>query len=206
MSIADDLVDAHAPWLTADLETYLRVIGEMFAEVEILAFDSDTDEGWTILFDVSRCRTADLPFLAMTIGEQLPAGITEAAAREWIADAPNARRGTLMSIVRAAQRTLTGGRLVSIRERYGPAGADDDWITVVTYTDETPDPATVERDLRDDVIPGDIELHYETLVGQTWQDVDDDYPTWAAVEAAYANWGEVASDHVGYATFTRPRP
>ncbi len=51
MSIADDLVAAHAPWLTPDLETYLRSIGEMFAEVEMYAFDTEDAEGWEVLFD-----------------------------------------------------------------------------------------------------------------------------------------------------------
>ena len=127
MSVADDFVAALAPWMTPDLETYARAIGGMFAEVEMWAEDSPTLPGWGILLDVNTCPAKALPYLAMYVGERLPAGITEAAAREWIRDAPNQVRGTPYSIFRAAQRYLTGQRTVQIIEREPSGGTTQTW-------------------------------------------------------------------------------
>lgn len=133
MSVADDLVAAFAPWMTDDLEAYLRTIGEMFAEVEMYSDDSEEFEGWTILLDPDRCPVAALPYLAQFVGERLPKGLAEAAQRQWIKDAPNQRRGTVSSIVRAAARRLTGAQLVTVIERDG----GPDKLSVITYDKDT---------------------------------------------------------------------
>ena len=117
MSVTEDLIAAFEPWLTDDLEAYLTSVGSMFAEVEEYAADTEDFEGWSLLFDPARCPASDLPYLAQFVGEVLPVGIGETATREWITDAPNQSRGTLLSVVAAAQRTLTGSRAVSIRSR-----------------------------------------------------------------------------------------
>src|SRR3954452_18712789 len=106
----------------------------MFTEVELYAIAEDDDQGWVILFDPDRCPAPALPYLAQYVGERLPVGLSEPLQREWIKDAPNQRRGTPMSIFLAAQRKLTGSRLVSMRER---DGGDPDKLTVVTYTAQT---------------------------------------------------------------------
>lgn len=134
MTIADDLVAAHAPWLTDDLETYLRAVGGMFTEIELYSADSEEFDGWTILLDVDRCPVKALPYLAQYVGERLPVGLSEDAQRQWIRDAPNQRRGTIQSIVRAAARQLESEHpLVTVIERDG--GADK--LTVVTYDFQT---------------------------------------------------------------------
>jgi hypothetical protein len=202
MSIADDLVDALAPWMTPDLEVYARAIGEMFSEVELYAITGDDDQGWTVLFDPDRCPAPALPYLAQYVGERLPVGISEPAAREWIKDAPNQRRGTPQSIFLAAQRKLTGSRLVSMRER---DGGDPDKLTVVTYTHETPDPDGTLADLLD-VVPHDIDLTYSVLDGEDWGGVATDHATWTDVETAFPTWADVASAMSGATTFSRPVP
>lgn len=203
MSVAEDLVAAFQPWLTPDLEDYLTAIGEMFSETELYALDGEF--GWGILLDPDRAPVKALPHLAQYVGERLPVGLDEIGMREWIKDAPNQRRGTIESVVRVAQRYLTGQRTVQIRERSG-AGADpEDYITVQTYTAETPDPALTERDLRRDAIPGDIVLTYNVQEGQSWADVAVASATWAAVAATYSSWQEVRAQMPGYTTFTRPR-
>jgi DNA-binding transcriptional LysR family regulator len=45
MSLADELVEQAGPWLTPDLETYLRAAGSMLAEVEEFAFDTEDAPG-----------------------------------------------------------------------------------------------------------------------------------------------------------------
>jgi hypothetical protein len=201
VALADDLVDAFAPWLTFDLETYLRAIGAMFDEVELYAIVGDDDQGWVTLFDPDRCPAPALPYLAQYVGERLPVGISEPAAREWIKDAPNQRRGTPRSIFLAAQRKLTGSRLVAMREREGGV----DHLTIVTYTAETPDPAGTLADLRD-VVPYDVILTYSVLDGQDWGGVNIDHPTWADVASSYATWADAAVDVSGTNTFSRPAP
>lgn len=186
MSIADDYVAAHAPWLTPELEDYLRSIGEMFAEVEQYAFDTEDFEGWTILLDVDRAPAAALPYLAQYVGERLPVGLTEDAQREWIKDAPNQRRGTVQSIVTAAQRRLTGARLVTVIERdTGP-----DKITVVTYTPQTPDEGAVLVEL-ESVVPADISLTYVVSPGQIWSQVIVANATWTDVMANFSTWADL---------------
>lgn len=201
MSIADDLVAAHTPWLTPDLETYLRAIGGMFSEVELYAILGDDDQGWVVLFDPDQCPARALPYLAQYVGERLPVGLDEPHQREWIKDAPNQRRGTPLSIFQAAQRKLTGSRLVAMRERDG----DVDHLTVVTYTAETPDSAGTLQDLRD-VVPHDVILTYNVLAGEDWGGVNLDHATWAAVDSAFPTWADVAAALSGAVTFSRPVP
>jgi hypothetical protein len=235
MAIRDDLPLALEPWLTADLQTYAEVIGEMFAGTEMWEGRGE-DDGWSILLDPDRCPAIALPYLAQYVGETLPDGLVErdeALAREWIKDAPNQRRGTNYAIFRAAQRKLTGSRLVSIRNRdgQGPWAVVDDefdswteiestyatWadlmddtddpnsMLVATYEAETPDPSGTEADIRD-VAPWDVDLTYEVRVGEDWSDVDDDYATWADIEAAFPTWNDVYVVLAGEPTFSRPRP
>lgn len=201
--ISDSLVDAFRPWITPDLEIYLRAVGSMFATVEQLT-EGGEDGLWS-LFDPDLCPAFALPYLAQYVGEILPVGISEPAAREWIKDAPNQRRGTVMSIVRVAQRSLTGERTVQIIERAGVGGTDDpDRIIIHTYTSETPSPSSVLSDL-DDAVPADIWIVYQTIDGQTWADVDAAYATWAAVDIDVANWEELRSPTPGFTAWTRPR-
>ncbi|MDQ2740398.1 MAG: phage tail protein [Actinomycetota bacterium] len=201
MSFADNFVARFQPWLTPDLETYLRAIALMFGEVELYAFDTDTAEGWTILFDPDRAPAKALPYLAQLRGAILPVGIAEPTAREWIKDAPNQLRGTPQAIFLAAQRKLTGGRLVTIKERDG----DPDHLTVTTYTAQTPDPAGTRADILS-VTPHDVILAHNVIAGQTWGDVKVGNLTWGNLKANYATWGDVASRLGGTSTYSRPGP
>lgn len=186
----ETLAAIHALWLeygVDPLEDYLRTIGEMFTEVELYAFDTDEEEGWTILLDVDRCPYEALPYLAQYVGERLPPGLTDAAARQWIRDAPNQERGTISSIVKAAKRYLTGPQLVTLIERDG----DPDAITVVTYTAQTPNQALVAREL-ETVVPADITLNYIVSAGQTWSQVQVTHATWNSItDGDPATWADL---------------
>jgi hypothetical protein len=206
MSISEDLQDALVPWLTPDLADYADAIGWMFSGVEVYVSADDEEENWSILFDPDECPVEALPYLAQYVGERLPTGLAEPLAREWIKDAPNQLRGTMYAIFRAAQRTLTGSRSVQIKERNGVLGEDDaDRLSVVTYTQETPDPDAVLADLLT-VVPADIVLDYQVLSGQTWDDVATAYADWTAEAAANADWATLAGHQPGANTFSRPRP
>lgn len=208
MSFADDLVDALSPWLTSDLETYLRSIAAMWNQVESLAGDlSESEEPYPTLFDPDAMPAIALGYLAQYVGERLPLGIGEAEAREWIKDNPNGRRGTAESIFLAAQRTLTDTRLVSLHERTKIDGSTDvDHITVHTVVSQTPDPNVVYKDLRKNIVPADIVLDYSAIVGQTWQDVKNANATWTLVNSGNPDWSKVYTTLSGDEYFSRPGP
>jgi len=188
-NIGFNLVEQHEPWITPDLQTYLMAIGSMFWEVELYSEDTEEFEGWTILLDVDRAPEEALPYLAQYVGERIPDNISEAAKREWIEDAPNQQRGTLGSIVAAARRYLIGERLVTVIERDG--GVDK--LSVVTYTEQTPDSGLVAAEL-ETVVPADITLTYTVTPGQTWTQLDSIKVDWAEVIADYGSWADVTAD------------
>lgn len=192
MSVAEQLVAAFEPWLTDDLQDYLEVIGEMFELVETYSDDDGDHPGLTILLDPDRAPVDGLPYLAQYVGERLAVGLTEAAQREWIKDAPNQQRGSILSIARAAQRYLTGDRLVAIIER--DTGADR--LTVITFTNQTPDRDAVLRELLT-VVPADITLTYVVSTGTTWSFVSSTYASWTTINTTFTNWGQLASNQSG---------
>jgi hypothetical protein len=203
-SFADQLVRRFEPWLTPDLETYLRAVASMFDESVLYAMDYDDPDtgefyaGWEILFDPDRAPANALPYLAQYRGERLPSILSEAQAREWIKDAPNQERGTTRSVFEAAQRKLTGDRLVSLLER--PAGVVDA-VQVVTYAAQTPDPAGTQADILS-VLPADVLLTYVVSNGAVWSDVKT--ANWTTTKAK--TWNQLTSGLVGYSQFPRPRP
>lgn len=206
MSFTDDLIARMEPWMSPDLEVYLRAIGTMFSELDLYLGENDGD-AWTILLDADRAPEKALPYLAQYVGERLPVGLTVAQQREWIKDAPNSKRGTVRAIFLAAQRKLTGVRVVSWAERNDPASGPnpEDHLIVHTYTAETPDPAGTFQDILS-VSPADIEVHYDVLDGQSWADLDAGSANWAAVDAAYDDWNEAATAVAGLSSFSRPMP
>lgn len=204
--IADDLQEALAQWMTPDLAAYLNAIGSMFSEVELYSEDVEEDDGWLILFDVETVPAGALPWLGQFVGETLPAGLPEVAARERVKDQANMVRGTVASIVRVAQRHLTGERTVTVLERSGFEGADNpDRIVITTYASETPNPDLVLRDLRADAVPTDIEIQYATTTGPTWAQIDAANSSWAQVDAAVPSWSVVRNAAAG-STYTRTKP
>lgn len=205
-TIAAGLQEALAPWLTDDLADYVNAVGWMFRTVELYTSADDEEENWGILFDPDEAPAEALPYLAMFVGERLPTGMPSNLARERIRDTPNQFRGTLYSIFRTAQRTLTGSRTVQIKERNSTLGTDDpDRLTVITYTQETPNSAQVLADLKT-VVPADIVLDYQVLAGQTWADVATANANWTAVATADPTWDALAGQQPGTTTFSRPRP
>jgi hypothetical protein len=212
MSIADSLVEAFAPYLTSDLEDYLRSVGVCFEQVERVVGDmEESEESYPTLLDVDLTPPETLRYLAQYLGERIPAGISDPAAREWLQDHPHTRRGTERAIFLAAQRTLTGTRLVSLRTRTRlDGGADIDYIAVRTIASQTPNPDAVYADLRKNLVPADIVLEYQAITGQTWQDVRElggaSVYTWGDVDADFSSWSPVFTTLSGDSFFTRPVP
>lgn len=202
------LTEAWAPYVVnaPDLKDYANCIGYMFVEVDELILYLGEDDGWGPLMDPDRCPEKALPYLAQYMGERIPQGMPLELQREWLYDSPNLHRGTLGSIIRAAQRTLTGARAVAITERSGAGETHpEDYIQVRTYASQTPFPEQVLADLYD-VVPADIELEYSTAPSQTWSELHASHVDWNAVNSDYANWAEVQSEEIGIVIWDRPRP
>jgi hypothetical protein len=197
-SLVAQLLRRFEPWLTADLDAFLRAIAAMFEQVAGYVLDTEDEEGWVVLFDPDLCPAEALPFLAQLVGETLPVGLPEAAAREWIKDNPNARRGTPESVFLATQRKLTGNRLVSMFERYGGVV---DQLAIRTNTSETPDPAGTLADILS-TLPADVVLDYQVGSGQTWNNVKVTYASWNA--AKVKTWNEISTGLAGWDTYERP--
>jgi hypothetical protein len=207
VTTTDQLLAAFEPWMTDDLATYLTTVGEMFAEAELLVHydagrlevmgidpeDLDPDESYHSLLDVDLTPAQALPYLAQFIGERFAVGIDETAQRGWIRDHPNARRGTLNSIASAAQRYLTGGKLVTIVERNDGTSATDapDDVNIIVYADECPNQSLVIQALQD-TFPLELSLHFQVVTATTWQQIrlsNDLKPD--------GTWGFVMSGKVG---------
>jgi hypothetical protein len=199
-SFAAQLVRRHEPWLTADLDGFLRAVASMFDQVVTYSADTDTNEGWVILFDPDLCPAEALPYLGQLVGEvpPMPVGLPEAAAREWIKDNPNARRGTAQSVFQAAQRKLTGSRQVSMFERY--QGVVDQ-LAIRTNTTQTPDPAGTRADILS-TLPADVVLDYQVVPGTVWDDAKAS--SWTVTKAK--DWDTLMSGLTGWDHYERPTP
>jgi len=137
----------------------------MYDEMESYISDSDNGEvGWSILLDLNRVPTKALPWLAQFTGVRLDQSLSDANQRQQIADAAGLYRGSLASIVAAAQRHLTGTKDVLVEERY-QGSAYKLWMA--TRTAQTPNTAVTLADILTQK-PAGIVLTYQTVAGQTF--------------------------------------
>jgi hypothetical protein len=135
-------------------------LGQVHAPVHDIVSDPDGGPPWARLLDPDRAPAVFLPWLAQVVGERVPAGETEAAARTRIKLPQGNIRGKVPALVAAAQRTLTGAKFVQVLERTGSAYT----LTVVTQASETPDAPQTNRDLQAAKPAGLILTHVATSV------------------------------------------
>lgn len=195
MSIAADLTTYVELWdTTGDFQTYATAIGQMFAEIEQYAEDTDTTVGWSVLWDVDTATHNALPWLAMIVGERVPSGASDSQARALIKAAPNQDRGTPLAIANAIKQLLTGAQTVAMRERKRSDGtADDDALNIVTWATQTPDQNAVLAALRR-TVPADIDVYYDVLTSPTWATIQSGSPTWATIQTNDGpTWADIDS-------------
>jgi hypothetical protein len=170
-------------------------LGGMFQQAEDLARDTDSGYGWSQLVDVNRSPTYALPWLAQFVGVTLPDGLSDLDQRQRIVDQPEEQRGTVASLVAAAQPLLTGTRTVILRERDGGACPTEPayGLTIITRASETPDPDAVEAAIRAKK-PAGIVLLYETLSGQDFETVRLTYTTFDDLRATYTSFDFMRTD------------
>jgi hypothetical protein len=177
-----------------------NAIGVPYELVEDWVRDTPDGPGWSLLMDVERCPPEALPWLAQFAGVRIPAGLVDVGEqRDWVASTDGFKRGTASALIGAARATLTGAQAVVFRERDGaaqgnPAAPDYAYyLTVITYTSQTPDPtATLNALLAQK--PGGIVLNYYTATGQDYQNVKTNNATYAAVTAAYVDYNALKLD------------
>ena len=193
------------PILTPDLEDYALAIAGMWAETDQYLEDPDNDVvAFQALFDVDIAPFKGLAWLAQCVGERLPVGVTDAQARDWIRSSPKWVRGTPGGIWNAVKRVLAPGAAMQMRERWNTntGASDPDWISVLTWANQTPDPNLVLEVLRRNV-PADIMYTYQSQEMTAWAAVTDGAKTWDEFQSAYGpRWADVAGATAGHDTWT----
>lgn len=177
-----------------DLANYCAALGAMFQIVEDYSRDQvDANgkilDGWSQLLDITRAPVEVLPWLGQFVGVAVTTGLTEAQQRAQIQGVGGFNRGTLASMVSAAQAFLTGTKTVIVRERDPAASASNPayGLTVITRTSETPDSSLVLAALLSQK-PAGIVLVYSTLAGQDYTLALADSPLYSNMFANYATY------------------
>jgi hypothetical protein len=173
---------------------YLGAIGTMFDEIETYARDGPNGEaGWSIILDVTRAPYKALPWLGQFVGVYVPDTLSDAVARARIVSHPNFQRGTLAAIIAAAQTNLTGVKGVLVTERYQ---GDAYSLYVATRAAQTPSPTQTQKDILA-AKPAGLSLTFETLAGQTFQELLSKTPTLQSTYTTYATFQGVLKDAAG---------
>lgn len=177
-----------------------NAIGTSYQLVEDLVRDTPEGPGWSAIMDADRCPAEALPWLAQFAGVRIPPGMTDVdAQRAWVKSTDGFKRGTAQAMTGAAAATLTGDQTVVFRERDGATHGDPSnpdyayYLTVVTYTNETPDETATRAALLAQK-PGAIVMDYHVSTGQDYQQVRTDWATYAALRAGYPDYLAVKVD------------
>jgi hypothetical protein len=168
------------------------------------------------LLDPDHTPTWALAWLAQLVGVRIdpavqqpgadPAAVAE--ARRLIREAPMWARGTLRYLQAITAPLLVDGARIRVRERFDPENANVDsphhlqvslrWADLLPrwQVGDPGDPETqgIDPEARRRIlaaIPAGIKGHLRVSDVRSWQDVDDDYPSWGAVNDANANWADV---------------
>lgn len=163
--------------------------GSRLADTQDIVYKSGGRPGWSRVVTVEVAPSPWLPWLAQLVGARLREGMPEIDQRSFISSVEGFRRGTPAAVAIAAQRRLTGDKIVLMNERFG----GNAWILGMrTLTTETPDPTGTEFDIAEQK-PGGLKLDYDTADGFTYDsltiiydtfgEVKDDYATYAALKA-----------------------
>lgn len=184
--------DADTAW---SLLILINAIGSMYELVEDWVRDTPDGPGWSLLLDLDRCPDEALPWLAQFAGVRLLPGSSTDDQRARIASTDGFRRGTRAALIGAAAATLTGAQSVVFRERDSTAAAPDYayFLTVKTYTSQTPNPTATQQALLAQK-PAGIVLTYTTAPGQDYQTLRTNHATYAAVGTAYPSYQAARDD------------
>jgi len=197
-SFAQALYDSMTPMQYAEasydyaLAKLLSGIGEAFQQVEDYGRDQGDTPGWAFMLDPDTCPPEALGWLAQFVGVVLQPGLSEADQRARIKATDGWNRGTVGAIKGAAAQYLTGNKTVTLRERDG----DPYFLTVITYTSQTPNPAQVLAAVTAQK-PAGLVLTHNVTPGQDYRNIRDSGMTYAALRSKYATYNGLRADMPG---------
>lgn len=195
-SAAEELYGALGPWAEEDtasarfeLLTFCEAIMGRLQPVEDVARDSDAGPGWSSIMDVNRAPAAYLDWLAQFAGVRMTPGLLEEGKRSRIRSTDGFRRGSPAAIRAAPAPFLTGNKVVFVTERQGSAYR----FAVATIDTETPNPAAVERALRDQK-PAGLIMTYSVITQGTYLQLRDTHASYGVLKTVYPQYTDVLAN------------
>lgn len=185
------LYDALAPLAEMDAEhgyalaLYCGAWATVLDQVADLSRDTDDAPGWSVMLEPD--ATPFVEWLSQFPGVQIPRGLDDAGAREWVRSTDGRNRGKPTAIAGAAKPYLTGLKRVLVVERHGSAYQ----LQVTTWESETPDPSAVKAAVEAQT-PGGIVLTYDAIKGGDWKTLKATHADWNAVKTR--TWNQVLAD------------
>ena len=167
----------------ADRPVVGSLAGRMYRELLPIAH-VDEATGWTFL-KLSQALCGPKQWVE-DIGAVIPQGLSIAAQRQYIKDAPGTRRGRPEAIVAAARPFLAGDNpRITFRNRVGGSMYRQE---IITFLAETPDPDGLYRAALTQKPSGHILIH-TVLTGWTVDQTETDYDelTLDDLEGAFAS-------------------
>lgn len=169
------------------LAYFCSAIATMFDQVQgYVETRDDGTPGWGALMNADSAPVEVLPWLGQFVGVQVPDGLTEDQQRALVKDVGGFRRGTVASLIAAAQQYLTGTKSVTVLERYGSPYH----LRISTRTAETANQTLVLNALMAQK-PAGIVMDYVTLAGGDFNTLRDTNVSFNAVKASYKDFNEV---------------
>jgi hypothetical protein len=176
------------PTLTDDddgtLEAFLDAGVRPLGEVDDIVRDTDAGDGWAR--ELNPDTTSRPAWLGQFVGAVVPAGMTDAAARQLVRDRPAIRRGSPGAVRAAAQQHLSGTRRVDLFERDGGPYK----VRVRVYSTQlpldgagNPDPEPVRLALMA-AKPAGLTLTLEVYPGTPYDERDAGFATYDALDAS----------------------
>jgi hypothetical protein len=153
-------------------------------QLDAIAHDGEVP--WATLMDATVAPDWALDWLGQFAGVRLPPSLSSEARRTRVLETDGRRRGTLAALIGAARQSLTGTQHVEVIER---EGGDAYALRVITYADETPNPAQTLADLLQQK-PAGLVLIHEVRTGQTWDQAESRSTTWNDARVMYATWND----------------
>lgn len=180
---------------------YTSAIAQMHDQIESYVRDPlyPANPAWSLLMDIDRCPTEALPWLAQFVGVKLDRALIDADQRAAAKNSDGFKRGTLGSMITAAQKYLSGTKTVYYKERDTAVSAVAGGaygLTILTLASETADSAKVLAAITA-VKPAGIILSYNTVAGMTYQLLSTTYATYGAVNSAFLTYNGVRNNIPG---------
>lgn len=189
----EEVSPATRGWPEANTNQMIRFIEawtHVAMRIEQYVRDDSFGPGYSSVLDPSRAPSMFLDWLAQLTGQRGVFGEPDDVKRSRINGMHGLQRGSAAAIKAAPVPYLTGGRTVILTERVGGSPYR---FSVVTYTDETPDPDAVLRALKEQKPAGQVML-YDTIEGGTFNDLYLTHPDFQDVYTTFTDFQEVLDD------------